>query len=126
MGHGAEWYLSRRFQETTSLTYAVIGSERKMKHPSVSKDVAEFFAEDSEMRHTAVLFRNRVYVACPRHLDAIRLAFAGMTEIQKHRVSNRIADGKETMLFGSAYGDGGGWEHQGEFQNARMIMYGFD
>lgn len=97
-----------------------------MRRPVVSKEVAAFFAEDPEMVHTAVLFRGRVYVACPRHLDAIRLAFDGMTHLQKRRVSSRIADGKETMLFGSALGDGSEWEHGREFQAARMIMYGFD
>ncbi|MBR1193268.1 hypothetical protein [Bradyrhizobium sp. AUGA SZCCT0160] len=95
----------------------------------VCKSVAEFFAEDQgvvNVRYTAVQFRGKVYVAGPRHMDAINLAFAGMTQMQKHRVSNRIADGKETMLFGSAKGDGTEWEWNEEFQNARMHMYGFD
>lgn len=85
-----------------------------------------FFLESPELWHTAVLFRGRVYVACPRHLDAINLAFDGMTTHQKHRVSNRIADGRETMLFGSAKGDGSDWEWDEGFQAARMSMYGFD
>lgn len=95
----------------------------------VSGDVAKFFAEDKDAlatRYTAVKFRGKVYVAAPRHLDAINLAFAGMTLLQKRRVSNRIADSKETMLFGSAKGDGTGWEWNEEFQDARMLMYGFD
>lgn len=97
-----------------------------MKPPVVCTETAKFFAEDPAMRHTAVLFRRRVYVACPRHLDAINLAFAGMTQMQKRHVSNRIADGKETMLFGSALGDGSEWEWSEKDQPARMAMYGFD
>ena len=95
----------------------------------VSKDVATFFAEEVgafDTRYNAVQFRGNVYVAAPRHMDAINLAFAGMTEMQRRRVANRIADGKETMLFGSANGDGSGWEWNEEFQGARMSMYGFD
>jgi hypothetical protein len=95
----------------------------------VSDIVAASFAEDGDtidVRYTAVQFRGKIYVAAPRHLDAIKLAFAGMTPMQRHRVSNRIADGKETMLFGSANGDGSGWEWNEEFQDARMVMYGFD
>lgn len=97
-----------------------------MRRAAVCAETAKFFAEDSAQRHMAILFRGRVYVASPRHLDAINLAFAGMTEIQKHRVSNRIADGKEKMLFGSALGDGSAWEWDEHHQNARMKMYGFD
>lgn len=97
-----------------------------MKAPAVCPETAKFFAEDAAQRHNAILFRNRVYVASPRHLDAINLAFAEMTQLQKHRVSLRIADGKETMLFGTALGDGSGWEWNEEYQNARMTMYGFD
>lgn len=92
----------------------------------VAPEVAAFFAEDTAMRHNAVLFRGRVYVACPRHQDAINLAFAGMTQMQKHRVSNRIADGKEKMLFGTALGDGSAWEWDEECQAIRMLIYGFD
>lgn len=79
-----------------------------------------------EPRYTAVLFRGKVYVATPRHMDAINLAFDGMTHQQKRRVANRIADGKEKMLFGSAKYDGTEWEWNEEFQEARMLMYGFD
>lgn len=79
-----------------------------------------------EPRYPAVKFRGKIYVETPRHLDAINLAFSGMTQMQKRRVSIRIADGKETMLFGSADGDGKNWEWNEEFQDARMLMYGFN
>jgi hypothetical protein len=95
----------------------------------IEKSTAAFFAEDKDaidVRYTAVKFRGRIYVAGPRHMDAINLAFDGMTQQQKHRVCNRIADGKETIQFGSARGDGTEWEWNEEFQNARMRMYGFD
>lgn len=97
-----------------------------VKRPIVCPIVAGFFSETPEQRHNAILFRNRIYVAAPRHMDAINLAFAGMTQIQRHRVSNRIADGKEKMLFGTALGDGSAWEWDEKYQNARMAMYGFD
>ncbi len=96
------------------------------RNPVVAVEAAAFFAEAPEQRHNAVLFRGRVYVACPRHMDAINLAFAGMTEMQRHRVCNRIADGKEKMLFGTALGDGSGWEWDQKQQAPRMVMYGFD
>jgi hypothetical protein len=95
----------------------------------VSEKVREFHTEGAqafEPRYPAVKFRGKVYIATPRHMDAINLAFAGMTHMQKRRISNRIADGKETMLFGSAKGDGSEWEWNEEFQGARMIMYGFE
>lgn len=88
--------------------------------------VASFFEEAPEQRHNAVLFRGRVYIAAPRHMDAINLAFAGMTQMQKHHVCNRIADGKEKMLFGTALGDGSAWQWDEKQQDARMMMYGFD
>lgn len=90
--------------------------------------VAISFAEsaDGTERYNAVLFRRRVYVSAPRHMDAINLAFAGMTDLQANRVSNRIAEGKETMLFGTALGDGSEWEWDKEFQASRMNMYGFE
>lgn len=97
-----------------------------MKHAISSREVLAFLEEQPEQRFPAVLFRGRVYVACPRHMDAINLAFDGMSQHQKYRVSNLIADGKETMLFGSAEGDGSDWEHNAEYQAARMVMYGFD
>lgn len=97
-----------------------------MKRPAVCPIVASFFLEAPEQRHNAVLFRGRVYVAAPRHMDAINLAFAGMTQIQKHHVGNRIADGKEKMLFGTALGDGSEWDWDEKQQAPRMVMYGFD
>lgn len=95
----------------------------------ISEMVKEFDTEGArafEPRYPAVKFRGKLYVGTPRHMDAINLAFAGMTAMQKHIVSNRIADGKETMQFGSAKGDGTEWEWNEEFQKARMLMYGFD
>lgn len=95
----------------------------------ISEQVKLFHTEGAQAfqpRYTAVKFRGKIYVASPRHMDAINLAFAGMTFQQQRRVSNRIADGKEEMLFGSANGDGTEWEWNEEFQAARMIMYGFD
>ncbi len=97
-----------------------------MKRAAVCPMVAKFFAEDAAQKHMAVLFRGRIYVAAPRHLDAINLAFASMTQHEKHRVSLRIADGKEKMLFGTALGDGSGWDWSEEYQNTRMLMYGFE
>lgn len=74
----------------------------------------------------AVLFRGKVYVGDPRHKDAIDKAFAGMSQHQLVRVCHRIMDGKETILFGRAEADGTAWEHDQEYQAARMRMYGFD
>lgn len=100
--------------------------KRALRGTVVSQEVAAFFAEAPEQRHNAVLFRGRIYVAAPRHMDAINLAFEGMTQIQKHHVSNRIADGKEKMLFGTALGDGTAWAWDEAQQPARMLMYGFE
>ena len=100
-------------------------SERAAKPPVVCKVTAAFFAEDPTLRCNAILFRGRVYVGSPRHMDAINLAFASMTDMQKHRIGNRIADGKEKMLFGTALGDGSEWEWDKDLQSARMRMYGF-
>lgn len=100
-----------------------------MKPPVVCPITAAFFAEDATpdcTPYNAVLFRGRVYVASPRHLDAINLAFADMTQHEKHRVSLRIAEGKEKMLFGYALGDGSEWKWNEEQQAARMLMYGFE
>lgn len=96
-----------------------------MKHV-ICPIVESFFQDAPEQRHNAVLFRGCVYVAAPRHQDAVNLAFAGMTEMQRHRVCNRIADAKETMLFGTALGDGSSWEWNENQQEVRMKMYGFD
>lgn len=77
-------------------------------------------------RLPAVKFRRKVYVGDPRHKDAIEKAFAGMSPMSKRNVCHRIADGKETLQFGWAEADGAGWEHDVAYQDARMIMYGFD
>lgn len=95
----------------------------------VSEQVKEFHTEGAQAfdpRYPAVKFRGKLYVGTPRHMNAMNLAFAGMTDQQKRRVANRIADGKEEMLFGSAKGDGSEWEWNQEFQGARMLIYGFD
>lgn len=77
-------------------------------------------------KQPAVLFRRKVYAASPRHKDAIDLAFEVFSPHQRHRICNRIAEGKEDIIFGWADADGGGWEPEDEFQGARKIMYGFD
>lgn len=96
----------------------------------ISDAVTTFHETDGQKewnaRYPAILFRSCLYVATPRHMDAINLAFTGMTQLTKRNVCNRIADGKEKLLFGSAKGDGTEWEWNEEFQNARMSMYGFD
>lgn len=97
-----------------------------MLKPVICPVTAKFFAENPEQRFNAVQFRRRVYVGSPRHKDAINLAFAKMSHMQANRVSHRIADGKEKMLFGTALGDGTEWEWCEEFQDARMNMYGFE
>lgn len=76
-------------------------------------------------RLPAVMFRRKVYVGDPRHMDAINRAFSGMSDHQRHRISCRIADGKEEMLFGSANKDGTEWLHDARYQKVRMEMYGF-
>jgi len=58
-------------------------------------------------------------------MDAIKAAFDGMSAHQRHRVSNRIADGKENIVFGFAFDDGTDFEAT-TMQDARKIMYGFD
>lgn len=66
---------------------------------------AKFFEEDGPNQHfTAVLFRRCVYVAGPRHMDAINLAFKGMTDLQVRYVSDRIADGKEKNVVWTCVG----------------------
>lgn len=95
-----------------------------MKRPVISPEI-NIETENPGQIYPAVLFRRCVYVGAPRHMDAINLAFAGMTHLQKRHVSNQIADGKETMLFGWA-SSAGEWQDQPEYQGARMIMYGFD
>src|SRR5687768_633219 len=95
----------------------------------VSESVKAFAAEDAgaiDRIFPAVKSRGKVFVATPRHMDAVNMAFDGMTHQQRRRVSNRIADGKEDILFGWTNADGSDWSPQEEFQKARMIMYGFD
>lgn len=92
----------------------------------VCEITAAFFAEDPTVRFNAVQFRNCTYVASPRHMDAVNLAFSGMSDLQKRLVSERIADGKERMLFGTALGDGTEWEWDEKWQSARLKIYGFD
>lgn len=86
-----------------------------MPKPVIHPETAKFFVESPWQVFTAVMFRRRLYVAGPRHMDAIELAFKEMTDMQVHHVSNRIADGKEKMLFGTAMGDGSGWEHDEKY-----------
>lgn len=97
-----------------------------MLKPVVCPVTAKVFVESPDLRFNAILFRGRVYVGSPRHRDAINLAFAKMSDHQARRVGDRIADGKEKMLFGTALGDGTEWEWCEEFQDARMNMYGFE
>lgn len=78
------------------------------------------------LKKPAVLFRGKVYVGDPHHRDAIDQAFKGMSDHESWRVSNRIADGKEVMLFGWSCADGSEWDHDKEYQDARMTMYGFE
>lgn len=105
------------------------GKLRDMKKPAIHPKVPEAakgFGPEWCKRFPAIMFRNRLYVGTPRHKDAIDLAFDGMSHMSRRNVANRIADGKEAMLFGWALEDGTGWEHDAEYQSARMIMYGFD
>ena len=48
-----------------------------------------------------------------------------MSEHTARRVCNRIADGKESMVFGFACEDGSDWI-ESDMQSARKLMYGFD
>jgi len=77
------------------------------------------------LRHPAVKFRRKVYVGHPRHLDAIHKAFEGMSEHTVRRIYNRIADGKEEIVFGFACEDGSDW-YEADMQSARKLMYSFD
>ena len=79
----------------------------------------------SSIRHPAVLFRRKIYVGYPRHQDAINRAFEGMSEHTIRRIYNRIADGKEEIVFGFACEDGSDW-YESNSQGARKLMYGFD
>lgn len=84
---------------------------------------ASFFLEKAKaVRHPAVLFRRKIYVAGPHHKDAIDLAFAGMPQHQVHRIYDRVMDGKEEIVFGVAREDG---SEACSLQPARKAMYGF-
>lgn len=76
------------------------------------------------MRLPAVKFRRKVYVGRPFHSDAINVAFANMTDTQKFRVYDRVAAGKENIVFGFACEDGSDWV-ESDSQEARKLMYGF-
>ena len=75
-------------------------------------------------RLKAVMFRRKIYVG-ENHKDAIDLVFSGMSDLAVQRLSDRIADGKEFLLFGYAKADGSDWL-EGSSQEARKIMYGFE
>lgn len=77
------------------------------------------------MKKPAILFRKKVYVASPRHADAIVIAFSKFTEQQRFRVYDRISESKEEIVFGFACDDGTDFE-ESDYQSARKHMYGFD
>lgn len=76
-------------------------------------------------KQPAVLFRKKVYVAGPYHKDALDLTFRGFSAHQCHRIYNRVADGKEEIVFGFAFDDGTEFMPS-SMQEARKAMYGFD
>jgi S-adenosylmethionine synthetase len=76
-------------------------------------------------KQPAVKFRRKVYVSRPFHADAISKAFAGLSHHQQMRVYDRVAAGKEEIVFGFAYDDGSDFV-AADMQNARKLMYGFD
>jgi len=76
------------------------------------------------IRHPAVKFRGKIFVGYPRHQDAINLAFAGLSQHQIGRIFDRIAEGKEDIVFGFACDDGSDWIVS-DTQDARKTMYGF-
>lgn len=76
-------------------------------------------------KQAAIKFRRKIYVASPRHQDAINVALAGMSQHQIRRIYDRVADGKEEIEFGFAYDDGSDFEPSSS-QEARKLMYGFD
>ncbi len=78
-----------------------------------------------EMKFPAVLWRRRVYVGRPRHQDAINAAFAKLSNLQKRKAYDRVADGKENIIFGFAFHDGEDFKPS-DMQDARKRMYGFD
>lgn len=71
------------------------------------------------MRYPAVKFRRKIYVAGPRHQDAVNLAFKGMSPLSRRRAQDRIAEGKE---IGFACEDGTDW-YLSSSQSARTYMY---
>lgn len=75
-------------------------------------------------RMCAIKFRRKIYVG-QHHQDAINDAFKGMTDLTVRNISNRIADGKEEMIFGYAYDDGSDFVVS-DSQEGRKIMYGFE
>lgn len=77
------------------------------------------------IRHPAVKFRRKIYVGHPRHQDAINKAFAGMSKLSVRRAYERVADGKEDIIFGFACEDGTDW-CDSDSQMGRKRLYGFD
>lgn len=76
-------------------------------------------------KQPAIKFRRKIYVSRPFHQDAINVALKGMSPLSIRRVYDRIADGKEEIIFGYAYEDGSEFEPT-TMQGARKLMYGFD
>lgn len=76
------------------------------------------------MRLPAVKFRRKIYVAGPRHQDAINLAFEGMSKLSVRNTYLRISSGKENIIFGFAFIDGHDWI-ECDMQRVRKLMYGF-
>lgn len=74
------------------------------------------------LRHPAIKFRRKIYVAGPRHQDAINLAYKGMSSHAQRRAEDRVAEGKETIIFGFACEDGSDWIDS-DMQAARIRMY---
>lgn len=77
------------------------------------------------MRIPAVKFRGKIYVGHPRHQDAINAMFKGWSKLSVRRAYDRVADGKEDIIFGFANHDGSDWV-ESDSQGGRKIMYGFD
>lgn len=78
--------------------------------------------EFPEQRYPAVMFRNRLYISAPRHQDAMNLLYGNMSEHARHRLQDRIAEGKEKIAFGFARSDGSEWL-ESDCQAARIRMY---
>lgn len=71
----------------------------------------------------AVLFRGKVHVG-ETHNEAVHAAFKRFTDQTALRVTWRIMDGKENIVFGYANRDTSGWLECGQ-QEVRKEMYGF-